>query len=66
MAARAAVRRLTILQGDNFYRVVIANIVESCLIYPLVLIIAMVLYLCDSNGQDVVRIRLDCNNPVYQ
>ncbi|KAK7693719.1 hypothetical protein QCA50_003291 [Cerrena zonata] len=54
IAARAAVRRLTVLQDDNFYRIVIANIVESCLIYPIMLIIAMVLYLCKSNGQDVI------------
>ena len=54
MAARAAVRRLTAVRDDALYRIVIANIIESCLIYPIILLIAMVLYLCDSNGQDVV------------
>ena len=54
IAAGAAVRKLTMFQNDNFYRIVIANVVESCLLYPLVLVVAMILYLCKSSGQDVV------------
>ncbi|KAI0082808.1 hypothetical protein K474DRAFT_1694167 [Panus rudis PR-1116 ss-1] len=52
--ARAAVRKLTSLMDDNIYRTVVFNIVESCLIYPVFLTVAMILYLCKTNGQDVL------------
>lgn len=56
ISTRAAVRRFTSIHDDHIYRTVITNVVESCLIYPVVLIVALILYLCNSNGQDVVSL----------
>ncbi|CAL1705072.1 unnamed protein product [Somion occarium] len=53
ISTRAAVRRFTSIHDDHIYRTVITNVVESCLIYPVVLIVALILYLCNSNGQDI-------------
>lgn len=52
--ARREVRKVIPDFDDEFYRTVIANIVESCIAYPVALFVSLVLYLCDSNGQDVL------------
>lgn len=37
-----------------FYRRVIRNTIESCIIYPFVLMVTLILYCRKDNGQDIV------------
>lgn len=48
-------RELGDQEVTSIYRRVIANTIESGIIYPSFLLVAGILYLQDSNGQDIVR-----------
>ena len=39
---------------NAFYRRVIMNTIESCVIYPFVLMVTLILYCRNDNGQDIV------------
>jgi len=38
----------------TFYRRVIRNTIESCILYPFVLMVTLILYCRHDNGQDIV------------
>lgn len=39
-----------------FYRSVIMHTIESCIIYPFVLMVTLILYCTNNNGQDIVSL----------
>lgn len=56
MQAQRRVRLLHDKEGASAYRTVIANTIESGILYPGLLLVTVILYEENSNGQDIVRI----------
>lgn len=52
------VRKVMAESDTSVYMRLIANIIESCVIYPVVLLISMILYILNSNAQDVVSFNI--------
>lgn len=62
LQARRRVREFELShESSSAYQKVVANMVESGVLYPGLLMVTVILYMKKSNGQDIVSIRLFCH-----